>query len=188
MIKEAEEFDRYIGIAGFKDVHIGNVDDLLNLIRKRLGAQVNFQLFDAKLVAGWRHLYFATLNGLKAFKNGTNISKNIAVECLLYASAERQIRVAFDLIGIRENLSRTAALLLAKEKTAVERSLAEISKSILGERDDHVLDLSNDKMAYIRQVFGISDTELATKAGEDGEEKALCDLVIERGALLVTRR
>lgn len=187
MIKQVEGFDKYIAIAGFKDVQVSDVDRFLNLVREKLG-DVVVQFFDAKLVAGWQHLYFATLNALKAFKNGTNISKNLAVECLLYASARRQISAALDLIGIRQNSSQIAVLIIVDEKSVTEKSLADVSRMISGKRDDSVFDLSNEKIAYIRCLFEISDTELAAKLEKDGEKKALSDLVIEHVALLVTKR
>jgi len=112
MIKEVKEFNKHVGIAGFADVHISDVDQFLNLTREMLDAAAAVQFFDAKLIAGWQHLYFAALNALKAFKNKTNISKNLAVECLLYASAQRQIRTALDLVGIRQNSSRIGVLII----------------------------------------------------------------------------
>lgn len=187
MIKQVEGFNKHIAIAGFGDVHISDVNHFLNLIQGKLG-DVVVQFFDAKLIAGWQHLYFATLNALKAFKNGTNISRKLTVECLLYASARRQIRVALDLIGIRENLSQIAVLVVAAEKSIADKSLEEVSRLISGKRDDDVLDLSNEKMAHIKGLFGISDTELAVKSGKDGEKRALSELVIEHVALLVTQR
>jgi len=187
MIKQVEGFDKYIAIAGFKDVQISDVDHFLNMIREKLDDAV-VQFFDAKLIAGSQHLYFATLNALKAFKNETNISKNLAVECLLYASARRQIRAALDLIGIRKNSSQIAVLIMADEESSTEKSLADVAKLISGKRDDSVLDLSNEKIAYVRRLFEISDTELAAKLEKDGEKKALSDLVIEHVALLVTKR
>ncbi len=187
MIKQAEEFGRYIAIAGFKDVHMGNVDNTLNLVRDKTH-NVAVQFFNAKLVAGWRHLYFAALNALKAFKNGTNISKNLAVECLLYASARRQIKVALDLVGIEPGSSQIAVLIVADKKSLAASSLAEVSSLIHGRRGDEVLDMSKEKIALIRRLFNISDVELAAKLEANGEEKALSDLVIEHVALLVTQR
>ena len=121
MIKQVEGFNKYIAIAGFRNTQISDVDHLLNLVREKLGA-VTVQFFDAKLVAGWQHLYFATLNALKAFKNKTNISKNLAVECLLYASARRQIKVALNLMGIRQDSSQVAVLVIANEESVAEKS------------------------------------------------------------------
>lgn len=187
MIKHVEDFNKYVAIAGFKDVYINNVDHFVNLIREKLG-NVDVQFFDAKLIAGWQHLYFAALNALKAFKNKTNISKNLTMECLLYASAQRQIRVALDLIGIKKNIPQIAVLVVADKKSAAERALEEVSRLVSGKDDESVLDLSDQKMIRIRNLFGISDTELAAKLEGKEEKKALCELVIEHVALLVTRR
>lgn len=187
MIKQVEGFKKYIAIAGFRNVQISDIDHFLNSVRENLGA-VTVQFFDAKFVAGWQHIYFATLNALKAFKNKTNISKNLSVECLLYASARRQIKVALNLIGIKQISSQIAVLVISDEKKVAEKSLSEVSMLISGKHDNSVLNLSSEKMTHIRKLFGISDTELGAKSDEDGEKRALADIVIEHVALLVTQR
>lgn len=186
MIREVEGFGRYVAIAGLRDVKIGDVERFLASAREELG-DVAVQFLDAKLVAGWQHLYFATLNALKAFENQTNISKNLAVECLLYASAQRQIKAALDLMGIKRNSSTIAVLIIADNEETAGRALKKVENLISGKREDSMIDLSKEKMAYVRRLFGISDVELAAKL-EDDEGKALSDLVIEHMALLVTQR
>lgn len=187
MIKQVEGFDKYIVVAGFRDVNIGDVNHFLSGVREKF-ADVTVQFFDATLIAGWQHLYFATLNALKAFQNQTNISKNLAVECLLYASALRQIKNAMELIGITKNMSKIALLIVADRANVAEKSFAEVSKLISGKRDDTILELSSEKVPCIKQLFNISEKELATMLDTDEEEKALSDLVIEHIALLVTQR
>lgn len=187
MIKQVEGFNKYAAIAGFRDVYIDDANKFLSITREKLGG-VAVQFFDAQLIAGWQHLYFATLNALKAFKNGTNISKNFPIECLLYASAQRQIKVALNVIGIRQNSPDIAVLVVANEKVLAQKSLAAVSRLISCKRDDGVLDLTRGKMVHIRKLFGISDIELATKLENNDEKIALSDLVIEHIALLVTQR
>ncbi|MFP3984774.1 MAG: KEOPS complex subunit Cgi121 [Candidatus Bathyarchaeia archaeon] len=187
MLKEVEEFRKHIAIIGFKNVRVDNVDSFLNKVREEL-KNVTVQFFDAKFVAGWQHLYFAALNALKAFKNKTNISKNLAVECLLYAAAQRQITAALDLIGIKQKSCNVAVLLMAEEKRDVEKTVEKIAQLIPGQRDDEVLDLLDEKVGYIKRLFDISDAELETKLEENGIKKAISDLVIEHIALLVTQR
>ncbi len=187
MIKHVEGFDEYVAIAGFRDARIDDVDCFLSLVREELG-NVTVQFFDAGLVAGWQHLYFATLNALNTFRNQMNISKSLAVECLLFASAQRQIKVALDLMGIKPGLSKIAVLIISNSEDAAEKSLEKVSKLIRGRHDDSVLDLSEEKMGHIKWVFGISDIELAAKSEKDGEKTAISELVIEHVALLVTQR
>jgi tRNA threonylcarbamoyladenosine modification (KEOPS) complex Cgi121 subunit len=187
VIRRVDRFNKYIGVAGFRDVSIDNVDGLLSLAQERLG-DTTVQFFNADLIAGWEHLYFAGVNALKAFKNGTEISKSLAIETVLYASARRQIRVALDLVGIRSDSRRIALLIVAGDENAARKNIEDLTKLIPGERDDTVLELSDEKVASIRKLFGISDIELATKLDGRDERKVLCDLVIEHVALLVTQR
>jgi tRNA threonylcarbamoyladenosine modification (KEOPS) complex Cgi121 subunit len=89
MTKKTEEPNENITIVGFRNVQIEGVNGFLEHFRKEnRGASVQF--FDAKHVASPQHLYFAALNALNAFEKNTNISNNLAVEALLYASAQRQ--------------------------------------------------------------------------------------------------
>jgi KEOPS complex subunit Cgi121 len=187
MIKRIEEHGKSAAFAGFRDICVGEVEQFLNRIRRRLGGTA-VQFFDADLIAGWEHLYFAVLNALKAFENGKNISKNLAVECLLYASAQRQISSALKLIGVKGGSSRVAVVVVADGKEEAEGTLRKVSVLIEGKHDDGVLELSDEKLPLVMKLFGISDVELGTRL-EDGEQKkALSDLVIEHIALLAVQR
>lgn len=189
MIKEIEGFAKHIAVLGFRGVRLDNVDAFIDKTRKRLD-DVSIQLFDAKLIAGWQHLYFATLNALKSFRNKTNISKSLAVECLLYASAQNQIKVALNLIGINKETSDIAVLVVADDEDAARNALSKVTRLIPTKRDDTVIDLSPEKTHFIKKLFGISDVELETKSTgtQTDNEKALFELVIEHVALLVTQR
>jgi len=188
VLKLIEEFDTYAEISGFKNVKISQAKEFLDKVSKKKPAGVEAQFFDARHVATWQHLYFAALNALKAFKNGENISKSLAIEILLCAAAERQITKAVELVGIRAISSDVAVLIVGKEPRKMESTLSMISKSIGGQRDEKVLELSRNKMATIQRVFNIPDAELRTVMGRNDAQKALTDLVIERMALLTTQR
>ena len=187
MIEEIEEFSRHVAIVGFKNVRISNLEGFFEAIRKKAG-DTQIQFFDANLIAGWKHIYFATLNALNAFKNRQNFSNSLAMEALLFASAQRQIRRAMELIGIKPKSSCVAVLIVDEEKGKASATLEAISGIHFGERDDSVLDLTNEKIENIRELFKVSDLELKAKLEKEGLEKeALLDLVIERTALLVTQ-
>ncbi len=187
MIRQIEGFDKYVAIAGFINTQINDADRLLNLAREKLDNK-EIQFFDAKLVAGWKHLYFAILNAMTAFKNGTSISKNLAVECLLYASAQRQIKAAVNLIGIKRGLSQIAVVAITADRKSAEKVLEEVSQLVYGKHDDNVLELTDEKLVRVRALFRISDAELSSKIVEDDEKKALSNLVLEHVALLATQR
>jgi len=188
LLKPLEEFGKYVAVAGFRNVKIANVEDFLETVRRCLAKSVEVQFFDAGLVATWQHLYFAALNALNAFKNGINISKSLAVEILLYASAQRQIRKAVNLLGIKSNSKAIAVFVVGEGAKDVEAALEVISEIVGGRRDDTVLELSREKIEAIRRVFEISDAELEAVMRGNNLEQAIIDLIIERGALLAIER
>ena len=184
MTKETEE---RIVIVGFRNVQLKGINGFLEQFKEEnMGAAVQF--FDAKYVAGPQHLYFAALHAINAFNKNITISHNLAVEALIYASAQRQIKKAVQMLGIKEDSSELAALIIIKEGHEKSDCLSQVTEMVLGERDDTVLELTDKKVKEIKKVFSISDLEVEAKLKKEGLEKeALTDLVIERMALLVTK-
>jgi len=187
VLKHIKEFRKQILITGIRNVKIEDAEAFLEGIRRKKPSNVEIQFFDAKFVATWQHLYFAVLNALKAFRNKENISKSIAMETLLYASAQRQIQKAMKL-GIKSGASNIAVLIIAEKPEALKSALSMVLKYVNAQQDDAVLELSNEKIKIVQRTFGISDLELKTVMEKGCLEEALTDLVIERMALLVTER
>ena len=188
MIKYIDEFGYCLAITAYKNVKIEDVEEFIQNIRKETG-NVIVQFFDARFVAGYEHLYFAVLNALTAFKHGLSISKNLAIEILLYAAAERQIRNAGQLLGIWEDTAKVAVVILAESKDEVVKALDKVSSIIQAEENESILEIDDEKFETIKKLFNVSDLELEAKLERKGlEKKALKDLIIERVALLVTRR
>jgi len=188
LIKKIEGYNQYIGVTGFRNVKIEDTKSFLDSVRKKT-EDVSVQFFNANLIAGPEHLYFAALNALKAFESDLNISNSLAVETLLYASAQRQIKKAVELLGINAESSEVAVLVIAETEAKVRETLEVISSFVLGIRDDNVIELSNEKFERIRELFGISDLELEAKLEKKGFEKeALVNLVMEHMALLAIER
>jgi len=183
-----EGFNHHLTIAGFRDVKIRDVNKFFQAV-KDITKNACVQFFDASLVSGVEHLRFATLNALNAFKDKVNISSSLAMETLLYASAQRQIKEAVRLMGIKPNTNRVAVLILTETEEQASTILDIISKLLRGRRDDAVVDLTDDKTVDLKMFFKISNLELEAKTMHKGAEKqALTNLVIEHMALLVTQR
>jgi KEOPS complex subunit Cgi121 len=187
LLKYIQEFGKQVEVTGFRNVRIRDIGEFLTIIRREKPSNVEIQLFDGKFVATWQHLYFAALNALTAFKSKENISKSIAMETMLYASAQRQISKGMKLLGIKPNSSEIAVLIIGEKPETVRSTLAMVSKHVNSEPDDKVLELSNEKAKSIQKIFEISSVELKTVTRKDDSEKALTDLVIERMALLATQ-
>jgi len=182
-----EELNKKIAIIGFSNVKLNNINTFIEQFKKE-NKDLQIQFFDARHVAGTQHLYFATLNALNAFKKQINISNNLEVEALLYASTQRQIQKAVKMLGIKQESTEIAALIIAEDVQKKTRYLRLVSENVPGERDDRVLELTNKKIEKIKKMFNISDIEFTAKLKKEGlENEALTDLVIERMALLVTK-
>ena len=92
------------------------------------------------------------------------------------------------MLGIRQDTLEVAVLILTESSFQKNEYLKLISNNISGERDDSVLDFTDEKFYNIKQLFEISDLELESKLQKEGQEKqALIDLVIEHMALLRTK-
>jgi tRNA threonylcarbamoyladenosine modification (KEOPS) complex Cgi121 subunit len=187
MLKKLEEYSKYVEITGYRNVKIKDAKELLNTVRGEAIQDVEVQFFDADLVASWNHLYFAVLNALMTLRSGRNISKSLAVEVILYASAQRQIKKAIELIGVKNCSKNVAVVILGANADSVKTGLCTVTKCLKLEPDASVLELSKEKMQRIKCAFGISDLELETVTAKKDSEQALIDSVIERVALLSTQ-
>lgn len=187
MLKYIEEAGKYVEITGFRNVNIKNTEEFVNITRKEFHENSGVQFFDAGLVATWQHLYFAVLNALLVFKNKSNISKSVTMETMLYASAQRQIKKAIELMGVKCASCDIAVVIIGANTESVEALLYAVAKRVGEENDDSVLEISNEKEKSIREAFGITDAELEAASKKNNGKKALVNLVIERVALLPTQ-
>jgi len=186
MLRHIEEHGKCVEITGFRDIQIEDAEEFVKSMRNSNQRNIAVQFFDAELIATWEHMHFAVLDALLAFRNGWNISRDLAMEVMLYASAQRQIRKAIDLAGVKQGSSDVAMMIIGEDQAAVKRTLSAVSERLGKQPDETVLELSKSKTSRIRRAFGISEAEIAT-VSEKNPDKALVNLVIERMALLATQ-
>lgn len=176
-----------IAILGFREVKIEDVNVFLKRFKTKK-CDATIQLFDATNIAGPQHIYFAAINALNAFSKKTNISNNLEVEALLYASAQRQITKAVEMLGLKNETSEVGALIIAENMNQKTECIQYLTQAIPGKRDDNILNVTEEKIEAIKNLFDISDLEFEACLKKEGLQKeTLIDLVIERMALLVTR-
>jgi KEOPS complex subunit Cgi121 len=187
LLKYIEETGKYVEITGFRAVGIKDAGEFVTAVREKTPSSVWVQFFNAELVATWQHLFFAVLNALLAFRSNRNISKSVAVETLLYASAQRQISKAIQFIGIKSDSANVAMIITGKSSASVGAFLSVVAKRVGSEPDETVLEVSKEKAREIRAAFGVTGKALETVMAEDIDEQALVNLVIEKMALLSTQ-
>ena len=182
-----KEYGKYVEITGYKNINFSYAEAFLNKDRKIQNNIIAVQFFDADLIATEQHLYFAVLNALEAFKNNSNLSKGLAMETMLYASAQRQIQKAISRSGIKPKSTNMAAVIISQDTAGLKTILDALTQVLGNNPDESVLKISNQKMKRLKETFQISEKELETVSKDEDDEIALVDLVIEHMALLATR-
>jgi len=187
MLYHLKEYSKYTEITGYRNIKFARAEEFLKANRKETQENIDIQFFDANLIATQEHLYFATLNALQAFRSKTNISKSLAMEAMLYASAQRQIQKAIQRCGINPETTSMAVTIIGEDPPQIKTTLQAISTYVGVEPDEKVLEMSNFKEHKIIEAFQITDQELKAVMKNENCEEAVVNLVIERVALLATQ-
>jgi KEOPS complex subunit Cgi121 len=182
-----EEYQKYLKIAGFRGLTIRDSEEFMKSSFQEKNSDIWVQFFDADLIATWEHLYFAVLNALLAYRNKRNISKTVAMETMIFASAQRQIRKAITILGVKESSSNVAVVIIGDKPEIVQTSFSEIEKCLAAVADESVLKLTKEKTRNLCKAFGITEKELKAVGAESNNEQAIVNLVIERMALMQTQ-
>lgn len=183
---ETNVLDKYLIVEGFKNIKIDDENLLFSLIKSGSG-RCHVQVLDAALIAGFEHIYFAVLNALKSFKAGLNISRSPAVEVLLFASGQNQIKRAIEILGVKPSSSSAALIIIANDRAGAIATFNYISNLLGGERDQSVIELTDEKIPGIIEAFNISRLEIEAFMRASLKD-AVKSILIERAALLVTQR
>jgi len=160
----------------------GSIDDTNNFIDKitvfSKKKNILIQVFDADLIFGKNHVITSINHALRAIERKKNTTNSVAMEILLYASGERQLKLAIPKMGIKYNTNKIAFILLNNINSDIN-----ISNNLIDEllgflsltRCDDVLN-GNEKTL---KKFGIDKNEIKTITKNNYEK-----LVIEKIALV----
>lgn len=158
------------GFAGIRDVDafVARLDEV------GLTTDCAVTAFDARYVAGRRHLEAAVDRANRAFERDDAIADDRGIEVLLYAAGRRQIERALEM-GVREGRGPVVVVVDGGDEVGAAervRDLLDPADVLETERDDE----------RIRSFFGITDAELGAT------DAPLELLVIERVSLLVLEK
>ncbi len=184
MLYHFDEFGKYAEITGFRSITFDKAEAFLKTHRKQAN-KTELQFFDADLIATEEHLYFAVLNALQAFGGKTNISKSVAMETMLFASAQRQIQKSIEHIGVKPQSRNMAVAIVGGDPIHIEAQLKALTEYFGCQPDPTVLELTEDKQKKIIAAFEISPREI--EIGKGPVQQVIVDLVIEHVALLSTQ-
>lgn len=160
----------------------GLIDDVNNFIDKitvfSKKKDIVIQVFDADYIFGKNHIITSINHALRAIDRKKNTTNSVAMEILLYASGERQLKLAIPKMGIKYNTNKIAFILLNKINSDIKilnNLIDELLEFLSLTRCDDVLN-GNEKTL---KKFGIDKNEIITITKNNYEK-----LVIEKVALV----
>jgi KEOPS complex subunit Cgi121 len=135
------------------------------IIEHFVGLGGDVVLFDADVVCGKDYILSAVMHAERAFSNGTNRSKTLLTETILYAAGERQIGRAMEKMRPKAGNDKIVAVLFNIDDPMLDR--------IGMERCDSIMDASPEKLRDLgADIFeGISPEDAAL------EHVAMTDLL-----------
>jgi len=166
---------------------VARIDDLEAFLTRldEIGNEYacTIQAFDARYVAGRRHLERALELADRAIERDDAIADDRAVEILCYAAGRRQINRALEM-GVQEGETPAVVLIAAEDRDGTDGSDGDEAAAAAEVREllDPVETLGQYDPETVREFFEIGDDELAAT------NASLEDLVIERVALLTVEK
>ncbi len=151
------------------------IDKILVFSKKK---DIIIQIFDSDLIFGKNHLITSIEHAIRAIERKKNTTNSLAMEILLYASGERQLKHAIKKMGIKNNTKNFAFIMMNKINNNIKLSnklINELIEFLSLKRCDDVLNSDKNKL----KKFGIENNLLKTITKDDYE-----NLVIEKVALI----
>lgn len=176
----------HVAVGEITNANLLKKEELISLTSEQIEGIIAVQLLDSTLVAGEVHLLSAAQNALNAWKGDYAISRNLAVEILLYASGQHQIGVALEKLGVNDEATSVAAVVLGTDESNLKSHVDYIVDKI-GSVVQQPFVPTEERIQLIMMHFGINDTELTTLSSSDSIEaryRALSGCVISRVSMV----
>ena len=157
------------------------VDDRVAFLRRIRTIAESFDTliicFNAGMLAGKRHAREALRHAVRSFHNGSMVANTLEMEALLFAAGSRQCSVAA-LFGIHEGDNSMFVCCYPIRDGIWDAltpflNITDLNRDIIGPQ----------KRAYLMELFGITQEEIAACSGE-----RITELVLERITLLEVYR
>ncbi len=180
---------RYMSISALTQIKPITKDVLEKIMLISEKENVVIQLFDARKIATWKHVFIATLNAIAAFKQKRNIASRLSLEILLYATAQRQIKDAINILGVSEQTKEVAILVLGETKEKVTTVFKQVVSFLNGKEEENLLEIySKEKFNQLLNTFKIDEEEISAVTMEENEEEAVVKCIIDRISIFAVEK
>jgi tRNA threonylcarbamoyladenosine modification (KEOPS) complex Cgi121 subunit len=188
VIFEVPDLRLYVWISAFNTTP-HSLDELFRDAAEKF-PDTSIQLVDLDKVPGQRYLKLAAVNATKSFQSKQPIAKTLAMELLLYISAEKQIVRALKRVGVTAETQRVAALAVGGSRDQVLAATTFLTQTLGQNGEDRLLDdWTRQRVKNVRLSFEIGAKELRAIIGKDETESMAVErLAVERSALLAAKR
>lgn len=180
---------RYLGISAITQVKPITKEMLEKVMLMSEKRNVIIQLFNARKIATWKHIFIATINAIAAFKQKRNIASQLSLEILLYATAQRQIKDAINLLGVSEETKEVAILVLGETEKKVVSAFKQVVDFLNGKEEENLLEIFNEaKLNKLLNTFKISEEEINAVITEESKEEAVVKCIIDRISIFAVEK
>jgi tRNA threonylcarbamoyladenosine modification (KEOPS) complex Cgi121 subunit len=156
----------FVGIGELSNESMKKKDELISLSTALTDETTVVQFLSPILIAGPIHLLSAAQNAINAIKGKYAISRSLNVEIIVYASAQRQIEVAFEKVGVEDDLKTVGVVIIDERKDAIQECFEQLFIK-LGSDIEPAFSYDRKRMNQIMKSFDVSDTELRTFTDSD---------------------
>jgi tRNA threonylcarbamoyladenosine modification (KEOPS) complex Cgi121 subunit len=156
-----------IGLIKDSEIFLKKINEFSN------NNNLKIQVFDADLIFGKNHIITSVNHAIRSIKNNKHTTNSIEMEIMLYASGERQLKLAIPKMGIKKNTKNIAFILISDDikNDTINKLLNFLSIN----RCDNVLNIKGKNL----KKFGINKKEIKTVSSDNYEK-----LIIEKVALV----
>jgi tRNA threonylcarbamoyladenosine modification (KEOPS) complex Cgi121 subunit len=159
----------FVGIGELRNETMKNKDELISLSSSHTTNSTVVQFLSPKLIAGPIHLLSAARNAINAVRGNYAISRSLNIEIIVYASAQRQIEHAFQLVGLGDISEKIGVVVIAESKDSIHKCFERLFKQV-GSDIVPAFRFNRKRMGKIMKAFEVSKTELRTFTDSDNLE------------------
>ena len=152
-----------IKIIGAKG-NIKDIDDFLKKVEDFSNKyNITIQSFNAEMIFGKDHIISAVEHAKRSIERKTNTTNSLEKEILLYASGDRQLKLAIPKMGVKKGRANIAFVFVNSENSEISNKITnDFLNSLDLTGDDNVLEGNRDTL----RKFGINDNEIETVTKE----------------------
>lgn len=157
----------------------GNIKNIESFLKEIASFSQNnniiIQVFNADMIYGKNHLISAYNHAKRAMDEKTNTTNSLAMEILLYASGERQLKLAIPKMGVKKDNGRIAFFILNENNKISNNLIDELLDLISLIRDDKIIE---GNLSTLKE-FGLKENEIKTVT-----KAKYGDLILEKVAMV----